>query len=74
MSAAANIVRLPVRPKADPDAELLAAMVKRDELRRDLAALDESIAAGVRAYSYARGFRVPLRPEQVRREIESPKP
>lgn len=29
----------------------------------------EEMEAAVRVYSYAKGFRVPLRPESVRREI-----
>ena len=50
------------------------------ELRRDLPALERAearvrelrqrIAEAGRRYSFERGYRVPLRPEQIKRELE----
>lgn len=49
---------------------LLDQFRARDALRAELALLDDTIAAGVKAYSYERGFCVPMREQAVRRELE----
>lgn len=60
-----------VESPPDPETLLLAAVDRRETLRRELAELDAEIAEGCRAWSFSRGYRVPLRPEQIRRAIEA---
>lgn len=54
---------------ADDGAAVLRLIAEREAQARLLADLDARIAEACRRYSYARGYRVPLRPEQVRREV-----
>lgn len=44
-------------------------LARRDALARQLATLDAQIDAARRAYSFERGYRVPLRVEAFRREV-----
>jgi len=48
---------------------VLILMQERDRKAWDLARLDERIAAECRRYSFEHGYRVVLRPEQVRDEV-----
>jgi hypothetical protein len=63
-----------VKPDAEPplEARILAGMDERDRLRRELSAIEQDLGADVRTWSYAQGYRVPLRPEQARAVIISP--
>jgi hypothetical protein len=51
-------------------ASLLRKMAERERVAARLASLDRDISAACRAWSDDRGYRVPLRPEQVRRALE----
>ncbi len=51
------------------DRGILALLARKARIAAELAATEAEIARRVRAWSYDRGYRVPLRPEQVRDEI-----
>lgn len=52
-----------------PDTRLLRDMADLAAAEKRVAALREKVRAGCAAYSERNGFRVVLRPEQVRAEI-----
>lgn len=54
-----------------PEPSLLDLFRERDAMIAAVKVLDSEIAAGVKAWSYERGFCVPCRPEAVRRELEA---
>jgi hypothetical protein len=59
-----------VDPPLSLEERLLSSMEERERLKRELAIVEAAISADVKAWSYANGFRVPLRPGQVKMAIE----
>lgn len=54
-----------------PETELKRLLPQRDRLAAQLAQVERRIGEAAVNFSKARGFMFPLRPEQIRRELEA---